>query len=104
MTEVSFQAEQLMPNHLHDLRLFATIDGGELVRCRVAKEVFGDCLGTASPTQSEICIVRPAIEGAFRTMIAVNDSRTWIDGRMRRREFVLSSDNFSRYCPLKVPR
>src|SRR5690242_17657959 len=101
MPDVTFEAEPLLPDRLHDLRLFATVDGAELIRCRVANEVFGDWFGISQPTPQVISALLPRLEYAFRRMVACSDSQIWVDGNVSRREFVLTSENVRSYYPIK---
>jgi hypothetical protein len=102
MAKVMFEPEVSLPDPRRDLRVFATVNGDELVRCRIAKEVFGDCLGIPEPTKTDVSSLRSGIECAFGRMIDCNDSIGWIDGNVSRKEFLLTSENFTRYYPTKV--
>lgn len=97
MPNIEFDTEWLLPNHPNDPRVCATVEGTERVRCLVAREVFRDWLNVSRPTETAFLPLRPALEDAFKRMIACGDSQPWDDGGVRRRTFLLTSHNFEKY-------
>lgn len=108
MAKVAFEAGEFLSGPVGDLLMRAMVDDHEPVRCRIANEVFRECLGNPHPTRYDIgdmvMLYRSSFEDAFRKMIARNDSKEWMDGGVPRREFFLTTGNFASYCSIRVGR
>jgi len=96
--DVGFDDDAKWRSALSSYVMWATV-AGETIRCRVAEEVFRDCLDEPNAGQRDFARLfrrhRQLFERAF--VRAIRDQRfsSWRDGSTFRREVVLDSRDFS---------
>ena len=103
MLDISFDDDAHWGSKLdpYPVVIWATASDGELIRCRIERSVFFDCLGTPNPTwtdmKKQFQRYRVTFEKAFRNAIDRNLLTPWKDpySGQPRREAILTSSNFA---------
>jgi transcriptional regulator with XRE-family HTH domain len=100
LLDVSFDDNATWSRNLDSYVMWARVRDGESIRCRIAREVFFDCLDDPQPSLGEFPTLfrrhRITFERAFRNAIRGQFTSDWIDRDTgeRRREIVLTPQNF----------
>jgi transcriptional regulator with XRE-family HTH domain len=101
MLGIGFDDDAQWSARLGSYVMWATTPDGALIRCRIDRGVFFDCLDNPHPTAADIKKMfqrhRPTFEKAFRNAIRCNLLASWTDPQTgeQRQEAVLMVSNFA---------